>query len=207
MNGNIGSGIGTGVAMGISAGYLIGSSTERSKGRRISEEGKDQVLLLIKAPVEKVGEAIATLLDNWEYQKGKLIGHYPLNFGVTGAAIIGAVAGTVIFISLIFLDNHYNGLGTGFPGGLIGAAIATIAIGIAGEIILDRPHSAEISYIKIGSSKEYTTVLIKKYDGNGDRNLDEDDLLRLVEVLESVNPSENEVRKSLEHSKGQPEGS
>jgi len=207
MNGNIGSGIGAGVAIGIGAGYLIGSSAERSKSRKISEEGKDQILLLVKAPVDKVGDAVATLFNNWEYQKGKLIGQYPLNFSITGAAIVGSIASVVIFIILISLDTHYQGLGTGFPGGLVGAIALTIAIGIAGEIILDHPHSEEINYMKIRTLKEYTTVLIKRYDEGGNRNIDEDDLSRLVEILESVNPSKNEVHESLEHSKGQGGGS
>jgi len=117
-----------------------------------------------------------------------------LKFDVQFAVLFGAVAALIIFFLLLVLDNHFHGLGTNFPGGLIGAIGAVLAIGIGGEVFMDRPHSEKIAFIKIGETKQYTTVLVKKYSSSGDRNIDEDDLLRLIEILEDLNPTENEVR-------------
>lgn len=175
---------------GMAAGYIIGSEagreSEKSRRRRLSQMGEDQILLHVKADVGKVAQTVADTFLNWKVKDGQIYekDEYPINIGWFFGGFITTLLAIWFFQSVIMDINPK------WP--------SIILISIIGGIALGRTMINNIvDHIHIGTLKDYTTVRIQKFDSDGYRNINEDEILRIVEDLEDLYKKENEVKKSL----------
>lgn len=171
---------GTGLAIGMNM-----MEAEKTKQRRLSNMGKDQVLIETKMSGDAVGNAISKLWDNWYYKEGKIYqkrGEIPFNGGVflrisflTG---IGLLLFWVIFVEITeWIESIPLDRGSGF--------IVSVIVGLLFGIIIGFTDD-EIDYIRITTLKNTTAVLIKIYDSDGYRNIDDDDILQISEQIKPI---------------------
>ena len=170
---------GGGMAGGLAVGYLIGSSSkrdeERARQRRLNNKGHDQILLkLNSADVSELTakKAVAGLFPNeWYVRDGRL---REKGYGWAAAVITFLVFGFALMLANAFLLHFIS-----WEIGIVIVLAVSIFLGY-------RDRDEDLSYVSVGTSGQYTTVLIKKYDGDGNRNLDDDDLDRLHAILEGL---------------------
>lgn len=148
--------------------------------RNIETETNDQIYLKFDKSKEIILKRLHRFLGTDGEEDGILFKNPKKKFSLTKFIITFIITFLLIYGTMwIFKDwdksisffNTYTVIG-GFIVGLI-----------AGFINLRK----EIDYIKIGTNNHKTTVIIKKFDSEGYRNIDEDDLERLLNVLEGKN--------------------
>jgi hypothetical protein len=178
-----------GLAVGMATGMIIGEETEKSKGRRMANRGQDQIFLKIKYSMENVGKEIASVYDNWKFKDGNIyITSNP--FDVFAFIISFIVIGFLVWLVFLMLGpslfgcQYYFNCDIPIEYWFYGIAITSALSGFI-TYLLCRGDD-ELDYIKLGMSGEYTTVLIKKFDSDGYRNLDDDDIDKIVTKLEAL---------------------
>jgi hypothetical protein len=192
-------------AAAITTGVVVGmamAEEEKEKNLRISHEGRDQILIKIKEPEDKILDVLSNTFGNW-YNDGenlyrKADGWFSWEFAI----IIGVISFFVIaFIDGIFnptLQSNYGqwwGTPTisGIPGLILSGFplsnpwMAGFLIGIILGAIAGYFGNSDdyIDYIRVKTAGDYCTVLIKKYNSSGYRNIDEDDINIIIEHLKS----------------------
>ena len=163
---------------------MIAREEEDNKKRRfrnIHGETKDQIFLKFSEPKERVLKRLNDYYGTDDENDGALIYKNNNKFNAKAFFISFAVAFFVILgIQWIIAEASwdYNTTVNFFN---VIDLIGGLVVGIFFALILNR--DTEIDYIKVGTRKGQTTVLIKKYDSEGYRNIDEDDLDELLETL------------------------
>lgn len=174
-------GTGAGLATGLAIGAAM-REEEAAKGRRLSHQGHDQLLLRVRGSVEATGKAIATLYSHWFWDNENEIlkQHNEREFCYVGAIIAGVIwAVVLLFVMMIFFP--YGG---GMPWNPLTGTIWVFAVAVAvGLITVIHPGDDEIDYITIREYGNGCTVLLKRYDDDGRRNLDEDEILHIIDAL------------------------
>lgn len=195
MNNSAGAAI---AASSIATGLAIAEiqrEEDEAKQRRIAYEGKDQVVFETPKDMDKIGEEIADIWSGTYYNsnEGSIYSKAKGKFGF-GAAIGFAVLAWIIlaivwFCGAYYLDNYggasYWEANEWFPIDLPMSIIVSIIVGIVFGF-LNHPVDEEIRYIKFSSidkGKNKTRILIKKYDYRGYRNIDEDDIMSIKEMM------------------------
>ena len=172
------------------AGYVIGQAAgedaEKTRQRRLAKMGEDQVLLHVNSNIDKVGQTVAKLFNDWEYKGGNIHKKDKFNINFTSALVAAISSFIIIFIYYGIINDETNWK-------------VPLSISIAAGIIVGLyTYNNIINFIRLQAIKEpYTTVMIEKYDEDGYRNIDEDDFFRLIESLEDLYKEENEVKKGL----------
>ena len=169
---NFGAGFGAGYASGMATGQALEEEEERGRQRRMSQMGQDQILIKSKADKGRVLEAIASTYNNWFASKGKI---YQKGERKISWSIVAIVSGTTFVIAGLLwwalLKLAY------FDWWVL--LIGSIAVGIFASYRLSG-LSEEINYIRVSTIGNETAVLIKKYDNDGYRNIDEDELESII---------------------------
>ena len=184
---------GSGLAIGMGTGLAIGAmlaESEKEKGMRQSHIGKDQVLIRIKAKKEEVLNTLAKTFDNW-YISGRDGGLYRKSntlfewtTAIVGFILTGLVSGIAEVIWWSFQPgawswNSSNPYNPWVFGAIVGGIVFVI-LGFSGA------RDTRIDYIRVKGDGDYTTTLLKIYDSEGYRNLDEDDLHLILKQLDTV---------------------
>jgi len=172
-------------AGGMATGYIIGSATEhdseRAGQRLLKNMGEDQILLKVAKPKDEVGTRLGELYSNWYYNFGRIYQHHGFPFDLEIAFFATFAIGFVLFLinfGYEILTNTFKSIisfGTGLTISIIIGTICGYLAGSSDDII---------DYIKIGTVGKYTTILIKKYDSYGNRNMDEDEIALIIALLE-----------------------
>jgi hypothetical protein len=184
-----------GMASGMMMGYVIGSENEKSRNRRLSNIGSDQLLLKVKCSKDKVGNALKNMYSNWDYKNGVLSRTGELHFSWFGFFIAGGLVGLVLFMaySLWELSLNYSQSVPSWFNWINSIILTGILSGIFGYYTYDN----EISNVQLDESNGYTNVLIKVYDGDGYRNYDKNEISKIVDILENLYAGTNEVTDSI----------
>ena len=164
------------------ASAAVAHEEEAARGRRISHAGHDQLLLKVRGSVEATGKAISTLYDNWfwDSEDETLMKHNGREFSFIGACITGLIMVVVMMFSMIVFFPY----GEGIPWNPLTGVMLILAVsGAVGSITVFFPTDDEIDYINIREHGNGCTVLLKRYDGDGRRNLDEDEILHIIDAL------------------------
>ena len=151
---------------------------EQARKRRMENKGHDQVFIKFRDSKKKVGDKVAKLRSNWVFNGEKIIRNKEglgMDWGVfLGVGLLAALIlsmGWVVYISLCnFVCDSPIGLVHGF---FIVSGIATIFGVVAGS------ENYAIDWIRISRERDITSLLVKIYNSEGHRNIDEDELDRL----------------------------
>ena len=184
------------IAATVATSMMVAQAAEQAaedRKRRISHEGHDQILLKIHGEINPVGEAIASLYDNWmwdaeseevQINKGR---HFAWGtaFGIWMLVALGLfilyIAWSSLFNCPTWEDSCHPPYD--FIGGIAISIIAGIAVGAIGFASDD---IESIDYIRVDSASDHVTVLIKKYTDEGYRTIDDDEISNLFDRLESA---------------------
>lgn len=189
----------SGVIAGVSAGAAIGvamAAAERERAenerRRKSRMGNDQVLFETKKGIDEIGNEIADIYRNWYYksEEGSI---YRTSRGIFGwGSFVGGLVSMIaieifyfiFLVSMVCTDYRDRDLciGTWYPIDAIFSAWLAIGVGILVGFVL-HPVDTEVSYIRLTETKHGTRVLIKIYSSDGYRNIDDDELIKIEEMM------------------------
>jgi len=189
-----GEGIGTGMAAGLATGLAI-AAIEREeaegKARRKSHMGADQIVLETRKGIDTIGEKIAEMYTNWYYNKEReqIYRHERKMFGFLGAALGTSVIALCLIIYFFIVEvaictdwRNDSCNAAWYPFDFFSGAMLCIGIGILVGFVL-HPVDMPIEYIRLSESQKGTRILLKVYDDKGRRNLDEDTISDIKEML------------------------
>jgi hypothetical protein len=172
-------------AAGLATGLAIGEmrrAEEEAKGRRKANMGQDQIVIETKLSIEKAGKAIAAIYTNWMYRDEEIVysGNRGYSFGIAVAVsiIVFFLLSAWCIVSYGHDDIRYTL--TAFES----AGIVTAAGIVCGFLGFFKDDYETVEYIRLSEIKRGgTRILIKVYDDDGRRNIDEDSILKIQEVL------------------------
>jgi len=178
---------GTGFAAGYSVGLATGlvmADQERSRGRRLRVKGRDQLLLKVKGSVDKVGKAIAKTFSNWYYKDGSIYRKrdYPFDF-LASFVFFSVTAIILTFAWILWCPDTF--LECTYPINLRSGTLISAIFGLIGGFLFGY-RDEEVDFIRLSKLKKDTLVLIKIYDNDGFRNLDDDEITLILENLKTL---------------------
>jgi len=189
-----GEGIGTGVAAGLATGLAIAAIEKEEaegKARRKSHMGTDQVMLESRKCIDPIGEKIAEIYSNWYYNKEdgqiyrrerKMFGFFGAGLGASAIAICLIAYAIIVEVAICTDWRNDSCNAAWFPLDFFPSALLCIGIGILVGFVL-HPEDVPIDYIRLSESQKGTRILLKVYDDKGRRNLDEDTISDIKEML------------------------
>jgi len=177
---NYGAGFGTGFVTGYLVGSDTGESRERARQRRMKVMGKDQILLKVKKSIDEAGEAIASTFSNWYYKDGRIYQKREYPFDFSGFIIAAFLVGLGLFIA--WFVWCWDEIECNFPFSLRSGFLVTLFIGLCVGFRFGF-EDEEVDYIRLTESNKHTLVLIKIYDEDGCRNIDDDQIQLILDNL------------------------
>jgi len=180
MTNGSGAAAGAGIATGIAVGMAIEEEIQESKQRRFSHMGRDQMVIETTDPIEVATEKIAGLYKEWYVKNAEVYEKKDSNYSPEAAIVFGFIAILAVTVWYAIDHWHYPLSAWDTVGLLCGI---TFISGFLGIFLGDNP----IEYIRFSSTdKDLTRILIKIYDSDGRRNLDDDDLLKIKDMLKET---------------------
>lgn len=175
--------------VGALAAGTAAREAEEAKERRLSQIGKDQVLIQTKMSVDSVGNTIFKRWDNWCYKDGKIFEKRSKeSYYVNLFVIVFALTGLVLFVFWLIVIHTLGWLDY-LPLDMVSGLIVSAIVGLM-AVLFSKPTEEEINkeidYIRISNLKNKTTVLIKVYTSDGYRNIDDDEILKISERIEPI---------------------
>jgi hypothetical protein len=167
---------------------------EEAKGRRIENEGKDQIVLETTKNIDRIGEEIASEWVDYYYNSeeeaiySKTKSMFGFGTAIGVSLFSWAILGLIWFVGMVTLTSlgeYSSDAAEWFPINFPISIVISIIIGIIAGFIF-HPNDEQIEWIrmtKLEKGKMKTRVLIKRYDNRGYRYIDEDELIRIKEQM------------------------
>ena len=178
--------------VGVVAGMVAmqaAQEEEEAKHRRKSHMGHDQILIKSKLPVDKMGECIAGTFNNWRWEDGDIMrdprnkkspSKLTTHFAAYAAIIYGIVIAVQNGIRYYTSTQYYNPWSLDLMPNGISIICLIVMLGILSWSNVTDNASRTLDYIRISKIPGGSKVLLKIYDDDGERNLDEDELDEII---------------------------
>lgn len=188
-------GEGAGMAAGLATGLAI-AAIEREeaegKARRKSHMGADQVMLETRKGINTIGKEIASAYDNWYYNTDeeqiyqRKWSVFRFMGALLGASVVALFLVIYFVVVIVGICTDWRGeeacRAAWFPFDLFSASGLCIGLGIITGFVL-HPVDTPVEYIRLSESDRGTRILLKIYDSDGRRNLDEDTIADITEMM------------------------
>jgi hypothetical protein len=127
------------------------------------------------------GQTVATIHANWYWdnEEEAVMCRNPRKFNWGAAFLTGLSVGLGLLVLMVI---YYNGNNVPYDP-VSGSLIAFVMAAFVGAVFWFFPGIDEVDYIKIREHKGGATILLKKYDDDGRRNLDEDEIMHIIEAF------------------------
>lgn len=161
---------------------IIAEQEEEDEQRRKSHMGNDQLLIETTLSVDTVGEKVASVFKNWYYKDYNICRKRNSKFDF-GMAFLCLFLSMIIFATMFILLWVFNIFSTDINTSIFISIAVSIIIAIICGIESAKTDDV-VDWINISQSKNGNArILIKIYTSDGYRNINEDDLQDIKDVL------------------------
>lgn len=185
---NSGAGMGAGMATGLATGLAIGQmqvSEAEAEARRKSHIGTDQIVIEVKEHLAPAGAKIAKLHSDWYFRNGDIYRKgerppYYFDFWAAFGGSFALVVALMIWSIITFPDYPFSVVDN-----ILVVSAAFVLFGFFGGVIPRKDDT--VDYIRLSTTPGGATrIWINIYDSSGMRNIDDDKILEIREMLTEV---------------------